>query len=323
MNFTKTAKTFADQIVLLKSRGLRIEDELRANHILSNISYYRFSAYLRSYQKYNDPTHTYMPWATFEKVVGLYMFDRDLRRVILDSIERIEVALRCRIVYEFCHSYGNNWYENASLFLKEHDKFMKIVNKELNNSNESFIAHYRSKYTNPVNPPAWMAMEVLSLGQISTMFKNLKKSSAKKAVANYFGVSVAVFESWMEHLTYIRNLCAHHCRLWNRTMTITGVIPQLPSYKWINTLPSKKDKIYSTVCIVAYLLNRVTNRPTFAGEIKVLLKRYNNVDANAAGFDKNWECDNFWESTPVVFTHKLRIVFFTYRNRITNYRHKI
>ena len=264
-----------------------------------------------------------MPWATFEKVVELYMFDRDLRRVTLDAIERIEVALRCRLVYEFCHSYGNNWYENPALFLREHAKFMKIVNKELNNSNESFIAHYRSKYTNPANPPAWMAMEVLSLGQISTMFKNLKKSSAKKAVANYFGVSVAVLESWMEHLTYIRNLCAHHCRLWNRTMTITAVMPQLPSYKWINVLPPKKDKIYSTICIVAYLLNRVTNRPTFAGEIKVLLKRYNNVDANAAGFDKHWEDDNFWKSTSVIFTHKLRIVFFTCRNKITNYRHKI
>jgi len=127
----------------------------------------------------------------------------------------------------------------------------------------------------------------------------------------------------MEHLAYIRNLCAHHNRLWNRTMTVSATLPSLPSYKWINNQPSKTNKIYSTICIVAYMLNRVTNRPTFAGEIKVLLKRYNNIDIYAAGFAFEWEKDNFWKSTHVIFTHKVRIVFFQYRNRLTNYRHVI
>ena len=94
-----------------------------------------------------------------------------------------------------------------------------------------------------------MAIEVLSFGSLSIMFKNLKKNSAKKSIANYFGVSPIILESWMGHLAYVRNLCAHHSRLWNRTMTVTAMIPDLPSYRWISDAPSKKDKIYTTLCI--------------------------------------------------------------------------
>ena len=91
MKFTKTAKTIAEQIALLKSRGLKAEDEERANHTLSNISYYRLSAYFLSFQKYKDPLHTFMPWASFNKVLDVYIFDRELRGILLDAIERIEV----------------------------------------------------------------------------------------------------------------------------------------------------------------------------------------------------------------------------------------
>jgi abortive infection bacteriophage resistance protein len=227
MYFTKTAKSFSDQIALLESRDLKIKDKNRALHHLSNISYYRLSAYFLSFQKFGDPSHTYMPWATFDRVMDLYIYDRELRGILLDAIERVEVALRCRIVYEYCRSYGNNWYENPALFLRQHGRFMLLINKELASTKEVFIQHYFTKYTHPANPPGWMAMEVLSFGQLSIMYKNLKSDPAKKAVASHFGISPSLLESWMEHLVYIRNLCAHHNRVWNRTMTVTATVPNL------------------------------------------------------------------------------------------------
>lgn len=314
MQFIKSAKTFADQLALLKSRGLEIENDASALHHLSNISYYRLSAYLLSFQKYGDSDHTYMPWATFNRVIRLYIFDRELRSILLDAIERIEVALRCRIVYEYCHVHGNNWYENSLLFLRDHPQFMIHVNRELKKSKETFIQHYYTKYTIPQNPPAWMAMEVLSFGQLSTMFKNLKTDNAKKAVAGYFGVSHSILESWMEHMVYIRNLCAHHSRLWNRIMTVKATIPSITQDQWINIPPSKPDKVYTTICITNYLLKRITRSAPFFGKINTLIHRLNEVDINASGFAKSWRSDPFWRATHIPYTHRLRIIVFKCKN---------
>jgi len=316
MQFTKQAKTFADQIALLKVRGLKIEDEDNALSQLSNISYYRLSAYLLSFQKYKDSTHTFMPWASFNRVMQLYIYDRELRGILLDAIERIEVALRCRIVYEYCHQHGTNWYEDSSLFLRQHPKFIQLMDKEIKNSKETFIQHYKSKYTNPIKPPAWMAMEVLSFGQLSTMFKNLKTTAAKKAVARHFGVSHTILESWMEHLVYIRNLCAHHSRVWNRTMTITATMPTKATHRWVTIAPSKPDKIYSTLCITAYLLQRVTHNAPFYGKLNTLIKRFAKVNLDASGFPKGWQKDPFWKALYIPFTHKIRSLFFVTKSTI-------
>ena len=255
-----------------------------------------------------------MPWATFNRVIQLYVFDRELRSILLDAIERIEVSLRCRIVYEYCHLHGNNWYENAALFYREHAKFMKLVSNELNNSKETFIQHYRSKYTHPPNPPAWMAMEVLSFGQMSTMFKNLKTDNAKKAVASHFGISLTILESWMEHLVYIRNLCAHHSRVWNRTMTVKPTIPSNTTYPWIKLPFAKPDKIYTTISILAYLLERVTTKAPFTGRIRTLLHRFKDINNRASGFSAKWESDPFWKSIHVPVTHHARIIVFKCMN---------
>jgi len=257
-----------------------------------------------------------MPWASFNRVIQLYIYDRELRSILLDAIERIEVALRCRIVYEYCHRHGTNWYEDGSLFLREHSKFIKLAEKELRNSKETFIQHYVTKYTNPINPPAWMAMEVLSFGQLSTMFKNLKTNDAKKAVAKHFGVSHGILESWMEHLVYIRNLCAHHSRVWNRTMTITPTIPNNTAFRWISLAPSRSDKIYTTLCITAYLLERVTHNAPFYGKLNTLTKRFAKVNLHASGFPKDWQNDLFWKRLYIPVTHRIRSLYFVARSTI-------
>ena len=314
MNFTKTAKTIADQVTLLKSRGLKIENEAEAAYYLSNISYYRLSAYFLSFQVFNDPSHTYMPWATFNRVIRLYTFDRELRLVLLDAIERIEVTIRCRIIYEYCHKFGANWYEDSTLFTKRHGDFLTIVQKELNNSREVFISHYKTRYTSPALPPAWMTLEILSFGQLSTMYKNLRLNDAKKAVAAYFGVNPIILESWMEHLVYIRNSCAHHSRIWNRTMTVTATIPTNPAHQWITLAPSRVNKIYTTICIVAYLLERTTKKAPFAGQVKSLLRKFPEIDLFAAGFNKKWKNDSFWKKLPVSVAHRSKILFFRVKN---------
>ncbi len=321
MNYTKPALSISDQILLLKKRGLIIKSDKKAEYYLTNINYYRLSAYLLSFQKYGDTNHDYMPWATLERVVRLYHFDRELRFICMDAIERIEVALRSKIVFEYSIRHGANWYEDPKYYIKVdgYNKTLKKINEELNRTKEVFIQHYNGKYTNPKNPPAWMTLEVLSFGQLSIMFKNLIANDAKKAIAAHFGVSYTILESWIEHLAYIRNICAHHSRLWNRTLTIGPTLPKKPIYNWIKINPSKPDKIYSSLCIMAYLLDRCSHTSPFSGQIKTLLHKFPQIDINAAGFTKDWKNDKFWSRRGIIITHRMRITYFFCRNLVSSY----
>lgn len=314
MLFDKPAKTLNDQIALLKQRGLAIENEEAARHELSQISYYRLSAYFHSFYKYGDTSHSFMKWATFNKIMTLYRFDRELRVISLDAIERIEVAFRCRLVQEYSIKHGPYWYENPKLYKSQFQKTYKRICDELDRSKEVFLSHYKSKYTFPNNPPSWMAIEVLSFGQLSILYKNLAYTSEKKAVADHFGISVALMESWIEHLVYIRNLCAHHSRLWNRTLVVAPINPKFTKLGWINIEPAKSNKIYLTLCIMAYMIKKICPGSYFTGKLKTLIKRLPNVDLKAAGFPEDWEKDPFWKKIYIPLSYKCRIMYFKHTN---------
>jgi abortive infection bacteriophage resistance protein len=253
-----------------------------------------------------------MPWASFERVIRLYVFDRELRLICLDAIERIEVAIRCQISHEYSLLYGNNWYEDPKLYINEglYVKTIKKVHEEINRTGEVFIRHYKTKYTSPINPPSWMTIEVLSFGQISKLYKNLISNETKKKVAHYFGVDFTILESWMENLSYIRNLCAHHSRLWNRTLTVKPKIPNHTNYQWIQNEISRKDKLYPSICVMAYMLERCSSKSPFYGKLQSLFNRFHEVNLSPAGFDKKWDKDPFWQNIHIPITHRIRIAVF-------------
>ena len=313
MNYNKIPKTLEDQITLLKGRGLKINSDKEASSFLKNISYYRFSAYLLTFQRFGDTNHNYMPWASLNRVIELYAFDRQLRLICLDAIERIEVAVRCRISHEYSIRHGNNWYEDESLYINKTDfeKTCKKIKDELGNTKEIFIQHYRSKYTIPKNPPSCMTIEILSFGQLSRMFKTLKSNDAKKEVAKHFGVSSTILESWLENLSYIRNICAHHSRLWNRTLTKKPMLPtRVLPYEWINHASLKPDKIYNSLCVMAYLQDRIKEKPPFFGLLNTLFSRCPHVSLKMMGFPDNWRKDKFWNKRYTPMTHKARAIIF-------------
>lgn len=314
MQFTKPPLPIAQQISLLKSRGLRINNEKEAEHHLKNISYYRLSAYFQPFQKYNDPLHTFMPWATFKRIMNLYRFDRELRVILMDPIERIEIALRCKIIYEYSIRHGSHWFDDTHLYVRDYNKIQSAIVKELDRTREVFIDHYKNKYTYPPLPPSWMTLETLSLGQLSKMFKSLINSDAKKAVAIYFGIHHTILESWIEHLTYIRNICAHHGRLWNRILIVAPTVPRNTTQLWITRPPLRNDKIYLSICIVAYMLKRITPTSNIKGKLLALINRLPSTDLRAAGFPSQWRNDLFWKEIFIPWSYKARIIFFQCRN---------
>ena len=141
---------------------------------MSNVGYFRLSAYFPPLQNEKDE---FKDFASFERLVHLYEFDRALRLLFLDPIERIEVQLRTKIVHHLSHKYDPFVIEKKKLFLKDfaHGKFLKIINNKLYNSDENFIEHFKKKYTKHKFPPIWMISEILSFGQLSLLYSKLNK----------------------------------------------------------------------------------------------------------------------------------------------------
>ncbi len=210
MKYTKPPLSIPEQISRLKLRGLNFSDEIKAAHYLSNISYYRLRAYTFPFQDNNDPAHPFNHTISFEEIIQLYVFDRKLRLLVFNAIEKIEVALRTKIVYEFSMTFGSHWYEDGNMYRDNYhfNRNIATLYDEINRSTETFIQHYKNTYTSPINPPAWMSLEVVSMGLLSKLFSNLKKGSEKKRVATEFGLTnPVILESWMHAFANLRNVC--------------------------------------------------------------------------------------------------------------------
>ena len=154
ISYTKTALTFKDQISRLKSRGLTIEDEPNALHYLTHINYYRLSAYMYPFLE-DKEHHIFKKGVIFQNILNVYNFDRELRLLILDAIERIEISLRTNIIYVLSHKHGPFWVSNNGFYFNQNHfhEHIKRLKEEIGRSDEKFIEHYFSKYSEEI-PPA-------------------------------------------------------------------------------------------------------------------------------------------------------------------------
>jgi abortive infection bacteriophage resistance protein len=146
MNYNKPPIDIAAQIVKLKSRGLQFGNETKAAHYLSNISFYRLRAYTYPFQDNTNPNHPFIKPIKFEEIIDLYVFDRRFRILVFDALEKIEIALRTKIIYHWSLTNGSHWHENAALY-RDPNRFIRDLNKlyeEVDRSTETFIKHYKA-----------------------------------------------------------------------------------------------------------------------------------------------------------------------------------
>ena len=198
IDYTKKPLTLAEQVARLKQRGLVFDDESEATAYLFNISYYRLRAYTYPFQENGeDSEHTFTRKDIhFKDIIDLYCFDRRLRSLIFNTIEKIEVAVRTKIVQVYAESTGDShWFNDESLYRFGYDDLMDRIDADVNRSNEDFIKHYNSKYDNPSMPPSWMALEVVSFATLSRLFQSLRLDSRKEYITEQFGLKLTVQES--------------------------------------------------------------------------------------------------------------------------------
>jgi len=302
--YTKPALTYQEKIHQLKSRGLYIEDEAKALHLLQNISYYRLSGYWYPMIEHPKHEHQFKAEASFEQAFKLYCFDRELRQLVLKELEKIEVAVRAQLIYQLSIQFGAFWYQEPNLF-RDRAKFEKCLDKlklETSRSDEEFITFFKQKYNEEL-PPSWMILEISSFGNLSNIYSNLKKNKTKRNIAAYFRVDDGTLASWLHCFTYIRNVCAHHARFWNRQLSIQPRIPNYPKNQFLEVIyefdsygkrRNLNNKPYFVLSMIIYLLNIVNPGHSFLYKFNELLEKYPNVDLKAMGYPVNWENEPLW-----------------------------
>ncbi|MCL2247353.1 MAG: Abi family protein [Lentimicrobiaceae bacterium] len=295
ISYSKTFLEHQSQIALLKSRGMKFEDEDKALYLLENICYYRLSGYW--YPLLADKqNHIFKPNASFETAFNLYKFDRELRKLISSELEKIEIAVRSKMAYVLSTAHNAFWIEDNSLFTNQaiYRSTLDKIKEELNRSDEEFILSFKSKYSDPF-PPSFILMETTSFGALSCLYSILKPGKDKKDIAKLFGLPDKVFESWLHSLVYIRNICAHHSRLWNRQVGIKPLFPRHTHNVWIDTNGVSNKQLYYVLSMIIYFLNVVNPKHTFKQKLENLFLKYPNVDRAAMGFPVGWRSESLWQ----------------------------
>lgn len=296
--YTKAPFTTKEIISKLQKKGLLISNLQGAEQFLLHVSYYRFSSYLINFQDLKN-NKTFLHNTDFNDVMQLYDFDCKLRFLLLGAIEKIEISVRTCLINTYSLSHGTNWYENLNLFenpSKHQELLVRIDELLKKNANEKFIKHYNTNYDSSKRPPSWMVFETFTLGTLSNLFSLIKTDNTKKQVAWIFKIKAPfILESWLHTLTYIRNIVAHHNRLWNRELAIKPAILKKPIGTWIDCNSIQKNRLYLAISSIQYLLNAISLDNTFSYQLKELFKEYPKVDLSKMGFPSNWEKQPLWK----------------------------
>ena len=277
VQFNKPPLSLAEQVALLRNRGMLIHDHGAAEDALLRLNYYRFSGYALHYEEFEDRrrTHRFKAGTTFDHVIELHDFDSRLRAMLFRYIEPIEVAFRAAICYELSiRTNDAHWYMDKDMYVHyhRHDRLLEECEREYRRSDEIFIKSYREKYDSPPLPPSWMMSEILSLGRWSKLYSHLVDREAKKAIASHLMTKPYFLQSWMHSLSVLRNLCAHHCRIWNREFTIRPHLPQK-----LQELVIGNGRIAALIVIITHVLKPLGKNLEFQGDWDSLLSAYPDV----------------------------------------------
>ena len=304
--YNKKPLTIEQQISKLENRGLGFNDKALAANFLSNISYYRLRAYTYPFQDNTDPDndHCFIRKNVFFKdIIDLYCFDRRLRSLVFNALEKIEVAARTKIIYTYSIATNDShWYIDPDHFEDEDDyeDLEDEMANDIDRSNEDFIKHYDNKYDEPEFPPSWMGLEVVSFGLLSKLYELLKKSDSKKEIAYQFGLcDIKIMENWFHAFANLRNCCAHHSRIWNRRFMVHIKMPYNTKQSFMDrdTIRGiKQNKLFALLSAIKYISDIISPDNSFKQNLIQLINDGGNLlNLKDMGFPDNWKYLSVWK----------------------------
>ena len=187
------------------------------------------------------------------------------------------------------------WMTDSSLFANPNkfNRTVELIDKEVNNSKEDFILHFKNKYSNAY-PPAWMLVEILPMGVVTRIYENIKSNPLKKKMAACYDLPVPVFTSWLTVITLTRNSCCHHARGWNRQYAINPMVARKMKRPWIgDAVPSHRT--FYEICIIKWFIDIISPHNDMKQHFHSLLKQYPSVDYKAIGIPMDWQSEPLWQ----------------------------
>lgn len=294
MNYAKLPLTYEQQADLLLARGMVADRGQLIDHLRS-VNYYRLTAYWYPFKR---PDSSFEPGTSLDVVWNRYTFDRQLRLLVMDAIERVEVAVRSRLVYELVHRYGPFAHLDPAawpgVLPAERQRFIDDVHDAAQRSREAFIDHFRRNYDEFPDLPLWVVAEIMTFGNMLTLFRRVGMH-AQRTIANQFNLAGRVLESWLLSLNYVRNLCAHHSRLWNRELAIKPQIPDPRHHpEWHQPAPIANDFVFAVLSLLRHLTSVIAPQSGWRDRLFDLFDRYPAIPIAHMGIPEDWRGRDLW-----------------------------
>ena len=298
----KQATNIEEQLALLKSRGMIISDEQKAREVLMDIGYYRMGFYFfpfeQRYPKLKHRNHLYKPGTDFFDALALYYYDFNLRNILLQYIDRIEVAFRTCIIYELSNKYKNNpvWFVSQNIINQQFIQYFdqKIYNDHLKDN--AIIQRHHKKYINDKYAPAWKTIEFMTLGNVLQLYQNLKSIEDKRIISKLFGINqTTLLENYMETIRVIRNRCAHGSTLYD-----IFLIHSIRNGPAGNYNSSDGSTLSAVIDVILYMIGTISQnrRQDLINDITILYeKTIDKCPTIKPLIEKN--CKNFEKLSPV------------------------
>jgi abortive infection bacteriophage resistance protein len=340
--YTKQWKSIEQQVLHLKDHGVQIPDDPECKRMLASIGYYRLSGYLypfRSSEAYSDEKGRerirvlsgYRAGTRIQDAFALVEFDRNLRMLVLEATERIEIALRMRLGYvigeasAFAHENADTFlpafsdkgsYPDVpastlhvarslfpSSFRSKHEMWLERVSeRQRGASDESFVAHFTKKYDNRL--PVWALTEILEMGHLSRLYGGLNPHFAMQVADAFHVPTKKIMVSWFASLNYTRNVSAHHARLYNRKLQAAPARPKIGMVPSLDHLTSdempKAFGVYNVLAVMAYLLSTIDPGSSWPARVVQLADSFPSIqgmDIGVVGFPVTWRSQSLWHVT--------------------------
>ncbi len=301
----KKSLSVQEQVASLKRRGMLL-DTFVALDLFNKISYFRLKPYWWDMRDL-DTNDDFLPGSNLTIVIQRYDFDRELRLILFEAIETIEIALRTKMINHLSITNGSLWYLDGNLF-ENKDLFTEHIldlKKEFDRSKDRIAIEFRSNnewIPDEIagdHPDAWVMFEMCTFGTLSKLYKNLKHQlPAKSSIANEFGMYFSRdLSNWFESISVFRNMIAHHSRLWNYRLPKTPSWPKSMKEPWIRTelAQNMKKTPFFTITNMLYLCNVIRPDNHVKDRLKSLFTKYPSVKLMRWGFVDGWDKEPIWK----------------------------